>query len=144
MTNEENSLGIDVPATEKFDCDPRDLACRCGCGYNSASPRLIELLNKLSGNIRERLIINSGCRCPEHNFKEKGAPKSFHLTGEAVDVKSQKMDALTLAIAGFNAGFTGIIVYKTFVHLDVRKRCFMELNVHLFDTPEEKVSDEKK
>ncbi len=48
------------------------------------------------------------------------------------------MDALTLGIAGFNAGFTGIIVYKTFCHLDIRRRRYMELNTHLFDEPETK------
>jgi len=144
MENLKNDPAQSISAPGPYDADPRDFSCRCGCGFNSPSPRMVELLNKLSNTIRERVIINSGCRCETHNYKVGGKPKSFHLTGEAADICSRKMDALTLGISAFNAGFIGIIVYKNFVHIDVRRRRCMELNVHLFDNPEEEVSENEK
>lgn len=132
--NENTSAGTVIPVKENvFDVIPSELFCKCGCSFKKPDPLLVERINKLSKLLQERVIINSGCRCQGHNAHVGGRPKSLHLTGEAVDLKSRKFDALSVAIVAIRAGFTGVIVHKTFVHLDVRKKAYLEMNAHLFD-----------
>jgi hypothetical protein len=107
--------------------------CQCGCGQAEPSARLKDFAEKLCRHIRGSIIITSGRRCAAHNEKVSGAKFSYHLSGDAIDCKIKSMDPLTLGFAALKVGFTGIIVHKTFVHLDVRKRGYQEWNVHLFD-----------
>lgn len=68
-----------------------ELRCKCGC---EPSAEVVERLARLSWGL-ERLrrdvgapiTVISGHRCPEHNARVGGAPKSRHLFGDGVDVK---------------------------------------------------------
>ena len=99
-----------------------DFTCPC-CGVAKADVRLLSALENLRSKIGRPILILSGYRCPAHNKDVHGSPKSQHMLGKAADVVVRGMASIDLAQAAnslepFNLG--GIIVYKTFVHLDVR------------------------
>ena len=105
----------------------KEFACKCGCGYATPDPRLLSALEEL----RERLggvplTINSACRCPSHNEKVKGSPKSQHLKGTAADIRvppGYTVDSLAEHAEGVKAfanGGIGKYPKKNFVHVDVR------------------------
>ena len=73
--------------------------------------------------------VNSACRCREHNASVGGAPKSQHLLGKAADIR---VDGYTPEEAHDFAellpefGNSGIIIYNTFTHVDVRNGKYRE------------------
>lgn len=110
-----------------------EFACHCGCGLARIDLGLLtglELLRELNGG---KIVITSGCRCPEHNLKVGGAPASLHLTGYAADIRLlderdvprpvQDMVRLAEQVPAFAAG--GIGAYPDpgdrIIHLDVRR-----------------------
>jgi uncharacterized protein YcbK (DUF882 family) len=118
------------------------LECKCRCGLMNADPHLLSRLQALQEKLHVSLEVTSGCRCPEHNRKVSGAPASLHMSGKAADVKSPKHDPVTIAINAWSVGFRGIIVYKTFCHIDIRHKVLMQLNLDLFHTPVSKLLDD--
>ena len=98
-----------------------EFACECGCGFDAVNPGLVDVLEwvrSLSGGVP--LVINSGCRCPNHNAESGGVPNSPHLRGNAVDIAveggKRRYDIVKAAILG---GALGVGVAKTYVHIDV-------------------------
>lgn len=77
------------PAYELI-CQGRDC---CG-GENRCTPELLQAAEDLRaavGHVVGRevpLIVISGTRCAKHNKRSGGAPKSSHVTGEALDVRA--------------------------------------------------------
>lgn len=78
----------------------------------------LELMRRLNGN--RPLIINSGHRSPEHNAAVGGAPLSQHKK-MAVDISLHNQDRLVLRRAAIDAGFLGIGMANTFLHVDLRR-----------------------
>lgn len=105
--------------SENFDSS--EFACRCGCGYDKVSPRLVECLEQLRKACGNRpVIITSGCRCQMYNQQVGGAPHSQHTKGNAADIKVKGLspwqvfrEAEKLRIFG------GLKPYETFTHVDV-------------------------
>jgi len=62
-----------------------EFACKCGCGFDDIDERLVHRLQVVRDIIKIPMIINSGCRCVEHNKNVGGAGGSYHLIGEAAD-----------------------------------------------------------
>ena len=100
----------------------------CKCEYDSCrgtliSSDLIKAFEAFRNLIGVRMIINSGYRCALHNFAVEGKPLSQHMAGQAIDISLKSLDHLTrdeIKFAALNSGFTYVLFYKTFVHLDVR------------------------
>lgn len=115
------------------DFSRREFACKCGCGFNKINMDLVNGLQFLRDLCGQPIEISSGCRCESHNRKEGGKNNSFHLRGDAADVKiagltSEKIAALAEQVPQFQQG--AIIVYKgkNWCHLDVRGyRCRLSL-----------------
>ena len=63
----------------------KEFACRCGCGFDAIDERIVHRLQVVRDIVQVRMIINSGCRCPEHNKNVGGASVSYHIVGYAVD-----------------------------------------------------------
>lgn len=84
--------------------------------------RLVEKLQRLRDELGRPIIINSAYRCPERNRQVGGASESQHLFGRAVDIAlgNQNLTGLEIAELAEDLGFTGIGLYKNFIHLDVR------------------------
>ena len=92
-------------------------------------PYVVYCLEKLQKRITPKHItINSGYRTLEHNLehnkdkKVKGATKSYHLKGMAVDCYAPGLNLTKLAKLGLKAGFSTAIVYSNHVHFDIRKK----------------------
>lgn len=106
-----------------------EFACRCGCGFDAVDVRLVEGLQRLRDIMQAPIHINSGCRCAAHNASVGGAPKSQHLLGKAADVRvdgNTPSDVADFAKLLCEFGNSGIIIYDTFTHLDVRRGRYRE------------------
>ncbi len=78
----------------------------------------LEALRKKAGG--QAVTITSGFRSIRHNTSVGGASNSQHLYGIAADVRiSGKTPSEVRALAK-SCGFSGIILYSTFVHMDSR------------------------
>lgn len=74
-----------------------EFACKCGCGFDIVDHDLVRVLQSTADWFytssdrqkvaRIEIIINSGCRCPEHNKNEGGSKNSRHMKGNAADFK---------------------------------------------------------
>lgn len=113
--------------TKNFHRD--EFACRCGCGFDAVDFRLVDGLQKLRDIMQSIVHVNSGCRCKDHNASIGGVPKSQHLLGKAADIR---VDGYTPEeVADFaevldEFGNSGIIIYDTFTHVDVRNGKYRE------------------
>lgn len=108
----------DFPISQHFKL--KEFACPC-CGTVKLDSNLLLRLEGLREKIREPIIVNSGYRCSKHNWQVGGEEKSYHLQGLAVDIRVYGYSPEKLAQIGESLGFTGIGIYKNFVHLDLRK-----------------------
>lgn len=57
-----------------------ELQCKCGCGTLALMPGFLTSLVALQEACNIQLLVNSCCRCPAHNNKVGGHPRSLHLT----------------------------------------------------------------
>lgn len=99
----------------------REFQCKDGSQLVKLDSELLDRLQKLRDRINRPIIITSGYRTVSHNKKVGGASNSQHLYGKAVDIVVNGMSPKTLANHAEMVGFKGIGIYKTFVHVDVRK-----------------------
>ncbi len=88
------------------------------------NPKLITLVKEVSRKFGQPLLITSGYRSPERNAKARGAKKSQHLQGNAVDIRGSNYtnaQRLELVAIASSVGITGIGVYNDkSMHFDVR------------------------
>ena len=100
--------------------DSEEFRCKDG-SYKDPDPKLIKLLELLRaelGNVP--ITVNSGYRSPAYNKKVGGSPNSQHVLAKAADIVVKGKTPKQVAEAAEKVGFTGIGVYKTFTHVDVR------------------------
>lgn len=99
-----------------------EFQCRDGSQLVKIDSNLVDKLQQLRDRLGVPLTINSGYRTPEYNKKIGGAEKSQHILGKAADVSitNIKLDIEQIAAIADTIGFTGIGMYDTFIHLDVR------------------------
>lgn len=99
-----------------------EFQCKDGSGLVKVDSGLLDKLQQLRDRLGLPMTINSAYRTPEHNKKVSGATNSQHLLGKAVDISilNQKLDIETIRDLADAIGFTGIGIYDTFIHLDVR------------------------
>jgi len=102
-----------------------ELQCRC-CGRLQIDWQLLDGLEKLRELAGVPIQVHAGYRCPEHNQKVGGVPRSEHILGMAADISLpgislQQAYELALEVPQFAGG--GIGVYDgNFLHVDVRER----------------------
>lgn len=105
-----------------------EIACKCSnesCRMTMYCSDMIKAYEGFRELVGVPLIINSGYRCPQHNKAVGGTPMSRHQTGEAIDISLQTLDHLSredIEFAAVHSGFKFVKFYKTFVHMDVRKK----------------------
>jgi hypothetical protein len=96
-----------------------ELSCRCHCGLNNVTPKLLGKLEQLRVLIRHPLIINSASRCPIYNQYVGGVPGGAHTTGDAVDIACiSDEDRFNLIRLLLELGFCRLGVGPDFVHCD--------------------------
>ena len=101
-----------------------EFECRCGCGFDDISVELVGLLQELRDEINEPITINSACRCKDWNEQVGGAKRSQHLLGTAADivVKGCTPAYVYEWLDNKYPDTLGLGKYKSFTHVDVRKR----------------------
>ena len=100
-----------------------EFQCPC-CKRVMIHPDLLNNLIILRKIINEPIYINSGYRCKNYNDQVGGVSKSYHTFGMAADIHARTVLIPHLAIHAQQAGFKGIGVYKTFIHVDVRSSSY--------------------
>ncbi len=85
-------------------------------------PETRTALNKAQELYGQYIFVTSAYRSIEHNREVGGAPNSYHISGEAIDIRmpESSMQLAKLVWALCQAGFHGIGCYKDHVHADVR------------------------
>ena len=81
-----------------------EFACGCGCGFDEIDPLIVSTLQRLRDEVQRPVVVNSGCRCAEHNLKVGGRPAvpgipgtgSRHLYGKAADIKVEGLTSLQI------------------------------------------------
>ena len=99
--------------------DKKELSCKC-CGLNLSSEDLLSKLRVARFHADTPFVITSGTRCVNHNKAVGGSPTSSHMLGLAADISVSDSAFRYQIVAGLiTAGFTRILIYKTFIHVDV-------------------------
>lgn len=110
----------DIQVSKNFKL--REFQCKDGNNQVKLDSVLLNKLQKFRDRLGVPLTINSAYRTPEYNKKIGGSPNSQHMLGAAVDVSIRNINMKIESIAKIaeEIGFTGIGLYDTFIHLDVR------------------------
>lgn len=96
-----------------------EMKCPC-CGV-LPKQELVNALQMLRDRIGRPMTINSAMRCAKHNAAVGGVPNSQHTQGIAADIAARNgLEKYQLVDEAIRAGFHGIGVAETFVHLDLR------------------------
>ncbi|MEW5920673.1 MAG: D-Ala-D-Ala carboxypeptidase family metallohydrolase [Bacillota bacterium] len=90
----------------------REFECKDGSRQVVLHRELLERLQALRDALGRPVIVN--------NAAVGGSPHSYHLRGMAADIRVPGLSPAELATAARQASFRGIIIYPTFVHVDVR------------------------
>lgn len=100
----------------------KEFACRDGSQVVFIDEYLVSVLDILRQKIEKPVIITSGYRTPEWNAKCGGAKYSYHMRGMAADIQVNGISPKELAkkLNEIVPDECGIIVYKNWVHFDVR------------------------
>lgn len=101
----------------------KEFACKDGSPVVFIDDYLYTILDILRHKLGKPVIITSGYRTPEWNKKCNGAKYSYHMRGMAADIRVDGMSAKELAnkLNEIVPDECGIIVYRSWVHFDVRK-----------------------
>lgn len=102
--------------------DSSEFACKCGCGFDTPDPLLIELLDEIREIMGKPLVINSGCRCATYNAKVKGEANSAHMIGTEADIAMPGSTFRYVFLRLAFPRFKRIGIYKTFVHVGVSEK----------------------
>lgn len=102
-----------------------EFACTCGCGYDTVDKRTLEILEDVREHFGQPVVITSGCRCPKHNARVGGAPKSTHVQGRAADFRVHGITAQQVYdyLDEKYPYELGLGLYPTWVHVDTRTDC---------------------
>ena len=99
----------------------KEFQCKDNSQLVKIDSKLLDKLQKLRDTIGKPIIINSGYRTLKYNKKIGGVSSSQHLLGKAADIRVNGISPKELAKIAEKIGFNGIGIYKTFLHVDVRK-----------------------
>ena len=98
---------------------------RCKCceelPAGGMSTKLLNCLDELREKVGKSVFVSSGYRCPSHNSSVGGVPHSYHCCGMAADLFVISLLPVEVARIALSCGFTGLGIYDTFVHVDVRE-----------------------
>ena len=100
----------------------KEFACHDSSPVVFIDDYLWKILDILRTKIEKPVVITSGYRTPTWNKKAGGAKYSYHMRGMAADIRVHGMTPKQVAntLNEIVPDECGIIVYKNWVHFDVR------------------------
>lgn len=101
----------------------KEFACSDGTDTVFISLALVNLLQKIRDYFGKAVIINSAYRTEAHNKSIGGATYSQHKYGLAADIHINGVTPKEIAahVETLLPSSGGIGIYKSFVHIDVRR-----------------------
>lgn len=97
----------------------KEFSCKCGCNFNNIDSNLLTMLTNAREDAKTSFIINSACRCENHNESVGGSDTSSHIKGFAVDIRVyNSVHRFKILQSLVLVGFKRIGVYKNFIHCD--------------------------
>ena len=101
----------------------KEFACSDGTDTVFISLTLVNLLQKIRDHFGKAVIINSAYRTEAHNKSIGGATYSQHKYGLAADIHINGVTPKEIAayVETLMPSSGGIGIYKSFVHVDVRR-----------------------
>ena len=97
-----------------------EFACKDGCGFDTVDAELLAKLEEIREHFDQPVIINSACRCHDHNAVIGGTENSQHLIGRAADIVVKNTPVEVVREFAEQIGIGGMGEYNTFVHIDTR------------------------
>ena len=98
---------------------PAELASK-GDGSLKLQVDAIEMLERLRVKLGAPMLVTSAYRDPAHNRAVGGAKSSYHMLGQAFDIRMENHDPVVFEEAARAVGFTGFGFYPKsgFMHID--------------------------
>lgn len=95
------------------------------CTQGKVDEKLVEILQSIRDHFGKPVHITSAYRCAAWNRKVGGVSRSYHLSGQAADIKVDDTAPAEVAKYAESIGVLGIGLYETdsdghFVHVDTR------------------------
>lgn len=102
----------------------KEFACKDGSPVVFIDSYLVNILDILRTKIEKPVIITSGYRTPTRNKEAGGAKYSYHMRGQAADIRVNGMKPKEVAneLNKIVSDECGIIVYNGWVHIDTRNK----------------------
>lgn len=95
------------------------------CKAGKVDDKLVEILQNIRDHFSKPVHISSAYRCAKWNKQVGGVSRSYHLTGQAADIKVEDTPPAQVAKYAESIGVLGIGLYDSdkdghFVHIDTR------------------------
>lgn len=95
---------------------PNRVPCRYCGGEYFHNPVFLDKLQAFRNGLGKPVIINSGHRCRKSELRVGGVMGEHRRV--AADIITQGHDRQNMILEARKVGFTGVGLYKTFIHLD--------------------------
>ena len=97
------------------------------CKTGKVDEKLVEILQNIRDHFEKPVHISSAYRCSKWNKAVGGVSGSYHLYGQAADIKVEDVAPADVAKYAESIGVLGIGLYETdadghFVHIDTRTK----------------------
>lgn len=106
----------------------KEFRCHDGSDTIRVNTTLVHTLQHIRDHFNQPVYVNSAYRTESWNTKVGGAKRSYHLTGDAVDISVAGYPPSKVAAYAYTLGVKGIIQYNTFVHLDARELIYYAID----------------
>ena len=95
------------------------------CTQGKVDEKLVQILQQIRDHFGKPVHITSAYRCAAWNKRVGGVSRSYHLSGQAADIKVEDTAPAEVAKYAESIGVLGIGLYETdsdghFVHVDTR------------------------
>ena len=90
--------------------------------WQKVKPVVWAKLIRISEEAGKEFTVTSAFRSKEYNRSQGGATDSIHMSGFAIDIRVSAEYKEVVFLAAQRAGFTGIGIYSSFMHLDCGSR----------------------
>lgn len=109
-----------------------EFACKDGNNEIYLDNELCYQLENVRKYFNKPIKILSGYRTKVYNEKINGAKNSYHCMGLAVDFKIDGINTLLIGLVA-SRFFNGTIIYKDFVHCDLRDNLYKQIEKEAYN-----------